>query len=102
MILQPIFNVILPVTAVTFYEIIFEIVSFDIFEGLGDIINWGLSLDTTEPMRENFGELGFGSTYILNNMGTMALYFVCYLLLMLLQWMLAKCKDCSPRIFTLN
>ena len=53
-------------------------------------------------MRENFAELGFDSTYILNIMGTMALYFVCYLLLMPLQWMIAKCKDCSPRIFTLN
>lgn len=53
-------------------------------------------------MKSSFAEVGFESTDVLNNMGTMFLFYIGYLFLMPLRRMLGKCKDCSPRVSSLN
>ena len=70
MILLPIFDVVLPATAVPFFKEAFGIASFDVYEGLSDATDSMLGLEPSEPMKENFAEIGFESTYFLNNLGS--------------------------------
>lgn len=47
-------------------------------------MNWLLNLEDTDSMTEGFADFGFDSFYIINNMGTMIIFFVNYPFLMLL------------------
>jgi hypothetical protein len=62
---------------------------------MSDIIHSSLDLEPTEPFNDNFGDLGFGSRYFLNNMGTMILFYVFYPLFILLERLIFRCRNCS-------
>ena len=101
-ILMPLCDVSLPANVLDFFGKIFEIAAFDIYPNLGENINWLLNLEPTEPMTKGFEELGFESVYILNNMGTMTIFFIGYPALILLQKVLQRCKGSSKRAARVN
>ena len=49
-----------------------------------------LSIPPTEAFSENFGELGFGSQYFLNNMGVTVFFYPLYPVLMIIYMILFK------------
>ena len=52
-----------------------------------------LNIEPTEPFNDNFNELGFESRYMLNNLGTMVVFYILYPLLMILQaGLFNKCR----------
>ena len=61
-----------------FFNQINKIASFDIID-LDPYINKVLNLNETEPFNANFDAIGFGSMFFLNNMGSLLIGFVIYL-----------------------
>jgi hypothetical protein len=61
-----------------FFNQINKIASFDIID-IDPLINKALNLNSTEPMNANFDALGFSSMYFLNNMGSLLIGFLIYL-----------------------
>ena len=53
-----------------------------------------LDLEPTEPFSLSFKELGFESRYMLNNLGTMLIFYALYPVSMLLQLFLSRCCRC--------
>ena len=76
---------------------IIKIASFDIID-TDHLINKILELNTTTPFNSNFQSMGFGSMYFMNNMGTMFLAFVFYLIGILTLFSLDKCTLRSETI----
>ena len=89
---MPMCKVILPGSASLFFETIFQIAAFQIYD-IGDHINDMLSLEPTDPFNQNFENIGLESMYVLNNMGTMVLFYVAYPLFMLFEWVCKKCRE---------
>ena len=54
-----------------------QVASFDYFD-LGDPIDKMLKLEKSEPYSTQFEAIGYGSSYFLNNLGTILLSFVAY------------------------
>ena len=57
---------------------------------LNDDINDIFDVPDTEPVSDNFDELGFESKYMLSNMGTMIIFYLIYPVLILAHWMVRK------------
>ena len=95
LILLPLMKVLLPNNATTFFKRIFTIVEFDIYD-MNEFYQDLLGVPDTGPYNENMEDFGFESCYILNNMGTMILFYITYSLLMLVQYCLRRCRNvCS-------
>ena len=56
-----------------------KVASFDIID-LDPLINKALNLNDTGPFNANFNAIGFGSMFFLNNMGSLLIGFVIYLI----------------------
>jgi len=82
-VMMPLLKVTLPANAGVFFNAIFAIAAFDFFE-VEDYVNAALSLDPTDPFSSNFDSIGFGSIYIINNLGPLSLTFIIYPLVVLL------------------
>ena len=87
---MPLTDVKLLANTLGFFGKINQIASFDFYEELyedlvDDIYSVLLGPDPTEPFSEKFDELGFGSAFVLNNMGTLSFFFFGYLCFILLQ-----------------
>ena len=81
---MPLIDVKLPANTSNFFGAVNEIAAFEFYEELSDNIYWVLGLDPTEAFSEKFDKLGFGSVFVLNNMGTMSFFFLgypCFILL---------------------
>lgn len=95
-------DVPLPANTLSFLQEIYSIASFEFYPALGDKINSLLNLLPSEALTQSFADLGFESPYVLNNMGSMVLFYLGYLFLILLQKTLEKCKRRSQRVATAN
>ena len=80
---MPLMKVVLPLSAAEFYKNIFTIAAFDVYE-LNDFYNELLEVEELGPKNENFEDFGFESRYMLNNLGTMILFYIAYPLLILI------------------
>ena len=85
-------DVPLPANTLSFLQEIYSIASFEFYPALGDKINSLLNLLPSEALTQSFADLGFESPYVLNNTGSMVLFYLGYLFLILLQKTLEKCK----------
>ena len=85
----PLCKVELPINASKFFKGISEIAAFEIYD-LNDPIHKMLNIMPTEPFSENFGELGFESKYMLNNLGTMMFFYILYPVLAILNLILKR------------
>ena len=83
-----------------FFSSISQIAAFEVYD-FGDHIHDLLDIPPTEPFSDNFEELGFESKYVLNNLGTMLIFYLLYPILMLLHSILLRlcqCTLCCKRI----
>ena len=63
----------MPANASVFFLNLMTIAAFDFYE-IGEDVNRWLDLDPTDPVSQNFNQLGFESLYFINNMGTLILW----------------------------
>ena len=91
LVVLPLMKFLLPSSATMFFSGIFAIAAFDLYD-TNDFWHDQLEIVETEPLNENFDKFGFGSRYMLNNMGTMILFYIIYPLLMLVQICLRRCR----------
>ena len=89
----PLCAVIFPINFVQFIAGIHEVAAFDFYE-TGELWEEYLKIDSTEPYNANFEELGMESTYILNNLGTLILFYVTYPLFLLMYPVLYIFRNC--------
>ena len=75
------------------------IAAFDIYE-IGDDVHRILDIEPTDPVNDNFNQLGLESQYFINNMGTMLIWPFLMIFALLLFSLLNECnKVCkSERI----
>ena len=73
----------MPSNAGIFMREVMAIASFDFFD-FSDAIHYVFGIDATEVIDINFEQLGFESQYFLVNLGTMALFYLIYILGLLL------------------
>ena len=72
-VLLPLFNIEMPANAQIFFGFIMEIASFDILPMQKFYDKYLPTPDWDEPLNDKFNNLGFQSTFFLNNMGTMVI-----------------------------
>ena len=94
---MPLFQVSMPGNAAVFFGHLMSIAAFDFIE-FGDIIHEAFSIEATDPIDDNFNSVGFESQYFLNNLGTIALFYLIYFFLLLLAPLLACCGRYSKSI----
>ena len=73
----------MPANAGMFFRTIMSIAAFDFYD-FTDIIHNLFNLEPTEPIDNNFESIGFESQYFLINMGTMACFFLIYIVVLLI------------------
>ena len=64
-----------------------EIAAFDFYD-FSDVIHDNFQISQTDPINTNFETIGFESSYFLNNMGTMFLFYMFYILCILVKLIL--------------
>ena len=89
----PLCAVILPINAAGFFSQIRQISAFQFFS-TNDWINEWLKLEPTDPFNDNFNELGLGTRHMLNNLGTLFIFFIVYPLLVLLYYLVHPFRNC--------
>ena len=90
-------GVILPANVTVFYSKIFEIIRFDLFEDFlyfGDFLELVFQLDD-EPASVRAEELGYGSHFIVSNLGSVCIFFALTLLSEFVYFVIVKCKVCA-------
>ena len=92
LVLLPLCKVTLPINAANFFQTIFQIAAFAFYD-TNDMLHYLLSLEPSEPFNDNLGELGFESRYILNNMGTMLIFYIVYPVCMLVERIAYRLKN---------
>ena len=96
----PLCTVIFPINFSQFISKIHQVAAFDFYE-TGEILDELLDIESTEPFNVNFEELGMESTYVLNNLGTLILFYITYPVLLLLYpvfYIFRKCSRCCKDI----
>ena len=78
----PLCNIVLPINAAKFFASVSQIAAFEIYD-FNDAIHSMLDIEPTQPFSLSFKELGFDSRYMLNNLGTMLIFYALYPVLML-------------------
>ena len=73
------FDLQMPANVQMFFNQINKVASFDLID-IEPLINKVLNLNETEPMNANFEALGLESMYFLNNMGSLVIGFIAYLI----------------------
>ena len=92
---------VFPINFSQFMSKIQQIAAFDFYE-TGEIIEKYLEIESTEPFNANFEELGFESTYILNNLGTLILFFITYPMFLLIYPVFYFFRNCSRCCMTIK
>ena len=90
--LLPLCRVTLPADATVFFKHIFEIAAFAFYD-TNDLIYNGLDTEPGEPFNDNMEDLGFDTQYMLNNMGSMVVFYLLYPPLALISHISLKLKD---------
>ena len=80
--MMPLFEIMMPGNAGIFFKAIMEIAAFDFYE-FGEHIHDWLDIPPTEPVDYKFDAIGFESRYFLVNMGSMAIFYLIYIVLIL-------------------
>ena len=80
---MPLFKTTLPVNLTLVFQIIMSIAAFDIID-VTDYINAVLLLPHTEPFSTKFEVMGFESLLIIYNMGSVTLFALMILFLMIM------------------
>ena len=75
-----------------FFISMMTIAAFDIYE-IGDDVNNILDLEPTEPVNNNFNRLGLESRYFINNVGTLMLWPLIILFLLIFYGTMKKCSN---------
>ena len=75
MILMPLFFIKLPANAAVMYNIIMQIVSFELID-LQEFLGQFVELPTTEPLSINFEQVGMESTWFILNMNSLWLIII--------------------------
>jgi hypothetical protein len=97
-VLFPLFNLEMPANAQIFYGFIMELASFNILPMQDFYDKYLPTPEWDEPLNEKFNNLGFQSTFFLNNMGTMVIGIAMIPLLSLLLLVLIPLSRHSKRI----
>ena len=79
----PLFKTTLPVNLTVVFQIIMSIAAFDIID-VTDFINSALLLPYTGPLSTKFEEMGFESLFIIYNLGSVTLFALMILFIMIL------------------
>ena len=85
-------DVRIPATVSIFYQKIFEIVKFDLFEDylyFGDFLSYVFDLDD-QALSKRAGDLGYESHYIVTNLGSVLIFFILTVLIQIVFYMIAK------------
>lgn len=82
-VMMPLFKIQLPTSASGFFKNIMAIAAFDLYE-FDEIIHKAFKINPTEPLDINFETIGFESRYHLVNLGSIFIFYVIYLALLLL------------------
>ena len=78
-VLVPLFKIILPANAATFFKTLMDIAAFDFIENI-EPLSWLVGTDTpSEPVNGNFEALGLETTRFLSNLGTQFYFFFVYI-----------------------
>ena len=90
-------GIILPANVTVFYSNIFEIIRFDLFE---DFLYFGEFLELVfmledEPVSERAEQLGYGSHFIVSNLGSVLIFFTLTLLSQLIFLIIVKSGLCA-------
>jgi len=88
----PLFKISLPANASEFFKTMMKIAMFDYID-TGPYVDSLLGQKSVLPDDPNLEILGFESIYFLNNLGTLALFYVVYVLVAILS-SLAVCMLC--------
>lgn len=91
---MPLMDVDLPINAAEFFGRILRIANFNLVD-FNDPVNKFLKLEQTEPLSDNFNDVGFESRYIINNMGALFFFFLLYPAFFLVERVLSGCTNCS-------
>ena len=75
---MPLFKTNIPANAGLFLKQIMQIAAFDIIE-ISKPLDKLLELEPTQPINENFEAVGFESVFLLNNMGTLAIAYLIWI-----------------------
>jgi len=98
---MPLFNIDMPANAQMFYGFIMQLASFNILPMQDYYEKFIPAPSWDEPLSEKFDILGFGSTFFLNNMGTMVLGIVMIPLMGCVLLFLMPLAKCSKRVLKL-
>ena len=85
-------DVRIPATVTIFYQKIFEVVSYDLFEEylyFGDFLEWAFDLKD-RAVSDRAEELGYESHYIVTNLGSLLVFFVLNLILVVIFYSIVK------------
>ena len=86
-----------PGTVTIFYSVIFEIVQFDLFEDFlyfKEFLSLIFELED-KAISERANELGYGSLYIVSNLGSVIIFFTIDLLVQLILYLTLKLSLCK-------
>ena len=96
-VLMPLFKTSIPANAGIFFNQIMQIAAFDLIEINGPL-NYLLDLKPTGPLNQNFGAIGFESIFLINNMGTLGIAFLVWLLLAIIYFITRPCRYFSEKV----
>ena len=90
-------NIRIPGTVTIFYSVIFEIVQFDLFEDFlyfKEFLTLIFDLKD-EAISERADELGYGSLFIVSNLGSVIIFFTINILVQLVLYLTVKLVLCN-------
>ena len=92
---MPLFKIDIPANVGIFFGYIIAIASFDLIP-IDDYIDQYGGLTPVDPINHNFEAIGFGSLYVLINLGTLLILIFLFPILVLLERVLRRIKsNCS-------
>ena len=95
-VMLPLFTIVLPANARSFFAKVMTIAAFDFYES-SDVVHETFAIPEAKNMNPNFDADGFESKYFLVNMGTLALFWLILMALTLLYLILKPCS-CAVRL----
>lgn len=90
------FAVAFPANAQAFFKQINQIASFN-YINLDGTINGILNLEPTKPLNDSFNALGFSAMFFINNLGTLNLAFIAYIIGLVVLKYFESYKDSSKK-----
>jgi len=95
--MMPLLTVILPANAGIFFAQIMHITAFEVFDTKPYLDSY-LRLEPADPVNANFEAVGLESIYFPQNLGTLLLAFVFYLVMVILSKLLLLCSEDEVKV----